>query len=250
MRVWIARRRQKGAIVPLANSFLVEGASEPVEVIVREGTDQGQRKAGRVARAYIPGTQRILAELSFPRLVRLGRQGFVLTGIERELDGYKQPTGFAQSWVCQLASPLAAWVPHKGDMFFYGQPVPRSRLRDRQGGCSPGDVELGSVLVPELGRFSQVASFRPDSGGSAARLLDAELRWMAEDSFALVGTHISAAHQERPEKAYEGGWLCSYFPPEPTGDGRGGALEVGADRMDDYSGRGREHAERQKHAID
>jgi len=228
LRVWIARRRQKGAIIPLANSFLVDGASEPVELIVREGTDQGQRKRGKVARAYIAGTQRILAELVFPRLVRFGQQGFVLAGVEREQDDYRQSTGFAQSWVCQLAPPLNAWSPHKGEMFFYGQPVPRSRMRDRHGGCYPGIVGLESVLVPELGRFSQVATFTSGSGGHVDRLLDADLQWMAEDSFALAGTHLAAAHQERPETAYEGGWLCSYFPPAPTDDGKRYGADKGA----------------------
>ncbi len=105
-------------------------------------------------------------------------------------------------------------------MFFYGQPVPRNRTRDRHGGCYPGAVELESVLVPELGRFGQVATCRPDSGGCVDRLLDAELQWMAEDSFALAGTHLAAAHKDKPDTVYEGGWLCSYFPATPAGDGR------------------------------
>lgn len=211
----MARRRQDGVIVPLSSSLVGHGDGEPVELIVREGTDQGQRKAGRIARAYIPGTQRILAELSFPRLVHLRRHDFVLAGIERRVDAYKQPIGFAQSWVCQLAPPINLFELQVGEMFFYGQPVPRSRLRDRNGGCHVGQVEIMSLLVAELGRQSMIATFTLDSGAAPKRLIDVELRWMSEVSFELAGTHLSAAGRANPETAYEGGWLCSYVPPQP-----------------------------------
>lgn len=193
---------------------------EPVELLVKDGTDQGQRRAGKVARAYIPGTQRILAELLFPRLVMLDQQRLVLSGIEREIDGYKQSTGFAQSWVCRLAPPLSGLMLYVGEMYFYGQPVPRRRMRERHGGCHAGHLMMESALLHELKRVSQVATFEPASGGRPSRLLDAELQWMAEDSFALTGTHVAAADKEKPETAYEGGWLCSYFPLPPTDEGK------------------------------
>lgn len=194
-------------IASLASSFDTQ-----VELVVIDGTDQGQRRAGRIARVYLPGTQRILAELLFPRLARLKGQDFVISGIERHLDECQTVTGFAQSWVCQLAPPLNGWEPHVGEMYFYGQPVPRTRFRDKHGGCHAGRVEFEDAFVPELGRLSQIATFTSDMGGRQSRLLDAELTWMSAESFALAGTHLVAATAQKPETAYQGGWLCSYFP--------------------------------------
>lgn len=194
-------------IAPLVSSFEAQ-----VELLVVDGTDQGQRQAGKIARVYLPGTQRILAELFFPRLVRFKGPDFILTGIERFLDEYQRVTGFAQAWVCQLAPPLNGWESHVGEMYFYGQVVPRTRLRDKHGGCHAGYVEIGDEFIPALGRLSQVATFTTSVGGRMSRLLDAELTWMAEESFALAGTHLVAATAQKPETAYQGGWLCSYSP--------------------------------------
>lgn len=75
----------------------------------------------------------------------------------------------------------------------------------------PGHIDLKQEYVQELGRHATVADMIQGSSGKAWwRLTDADLDWMGEDRFSLVGLKKVDANKDEPETAYKGAWLCFF----------------------------------------
>lgn len=215
--MWVTRRRRYGKVETAASSLRPVGGV-PVELIVKTGSDQGLRQPGKVARIYEAGAKRILAELENPRLVWMRRSGLVLTGIERHRDEQKQLVGCSQTWVCKFAPPYDTCEMRIAERLVKGVEVAGRYVREKGW---EGHVVVSQEHIPELGRHASVASYA--SGASAFRrcLLDADLQWMGEDRFSLLGLHRVAPHGEEPEVIYDGSWLCFFNPPRQLGDREG-----------------------------
>lgn len=190
MKVWVARRRLAGVAVPLKYSIGVGAPDLPLELIVKNVTDQGMRRPGKVARLYAPGGPMAVAELVQPRLFWMRKNAFVLGGVERQRNSYQQIVGFSQSWVCRLAPPVDLHVLRVLEMANEGIPLSSAQLRDRIYRGWTGVVEMGFTSVPQLGRLAKVAKFSSGGGVGDRLLLDVELEWMSEDRFELSGASI------------------------------------------------------------
>jgi len=214
MKVWIARRRKAGMVMPAKFTLGFGDADAPVELIVKNVTDQGLRRPGKVARLYSPGDPMVLAELLHPKLIWMREQAFVISGTEKVLNGDRQNVGFSQSWLCQLAPPLSRYSLRVLETIKNGVQVPGPQLRDTVYRGWPGSVSLSFEMVPQLRRHAKVARFNSGTRLGQLLLLDVELEWMTEDRYELSGTTLVSERERLLETHYAGGWLCRFWPPE------------------------------------
>jgi hypothetical protein len=215
MQVWVARRREDGALLDDPIQF---GASPSlVELMVVEVTDQGKRRPTRVARIFPAGSRVALAQLLAPKLVWLNGWDLVLSGIDERL-GEGGMVGAAQSWICRLAPPryaagFLARHTHKD-----GVELKRAAIFDRYASSTKGKLAVASAHEDALGRHTMRADLARKNGPHgqlAGSLLDVELGWMAEERFALSGIQQHDAYEGRPARLVRQGWLCEYEIEKP-----------------------------------
>jgi hypothetical protein len=229
MKVWVARRRSLGVAVPPNYILGVGGPDLPMELVVKNVTDQGSRRPGKVARLYASGGSIAVAELQQPTLVWMKETCFVINGTERLPNSYDQKVGFSQSWLCQLSPPLSNYPLRILETLKEGIAVPGARLRDKVFKGWPGSVEVQFEMVSQLGRHSKVARFNSGGRSSPLLLLDVELEWMTEDRYELSGTTVTPSRDDREETHFAGGWLCRYWAPEYQEPSRGKEQSHGAE---------------------
>ncbi|MBV6324899.1 hypothetical protein [Duganella violaceipulchra] len=208
MKVWVQRRLDGGAA--LDQPVQIGESDEPLELVMLQVTDQGQRRPTKVARLIPSGQRRAIDELVMPRLFWLRGGKFVLNGVAqlRESHGVK---GYSQSWLCQLALPAEVDGFKVVPLYRYGEQIARRELVDRYATTLSGKLSVVCLLDQTLGR----ATVRADIGAPASAsaygrgvLLDANLEWMSTDSFELSGYEHVAAHADRPAITLQQGWLC------------------------------------------
>lgn len=208
MKVWVQRRLDGGTA--LDQPVQIGESDEPLELVVLQVTDQGQRRPTKVARFIPCGQRRAIDELVMPRLFWFRGGNFVLSGVAqvRQTHGLK---GYSQSWLCQLALPVVVNGFKVVPLYRYGEQIARRELTDRYATALNGKLSIACLLDQALGR----ATVRADIGSPASAsaygrgvLLDANLEWMSTDGFELSGYEHVPAHAARPAYTLQQGWLC------------------------------------------
>jgi len=207
MKVLATRRRESGVVLA-APLPVVEGASL-MELLVVEVTLDGNRRPAKVARLRAIGEQRILAQLTRCKLVKLQGWTLVLSGIEITKDVAGQPREVAQTWVCKLHVPHNAVGYRIRRLYAGGVAVPKRATRDDSG--SLGQLIVGDDYSNVLQRHTACAELRSHqiSTFPSDRLIDCHIEWMSEESFELGGLRLREAHKEVPEQLERGGWLVN-----------------------------------------
>ena len=214
MKVWVARRRQWGMLIPHCLSQAAGALPEPCELVVMDVTDQGQRKPVKVARLFRPGERSPVGELVAPRVMHLRRSHFVLSGTERQRDTQGKLMGFAQSWLCQLAPPFDTAPLEVTDMYRGGVAVDRAARA--AGYVHPRKGELAMVFErdTELGRITPLTRLlRGDGSFDARQLLDTSLEWVSGGRFLLAGYERSPGSPGKPPALLVQAWLGIYQLP-------------------------------------
>ena len=206
MKAWVTRRREEGAALstPLP---VIDGAGL-CEVLVVEVTELGNRRPRKVARIQPIGQQRILAQLTMPKLVKFVGWTMVLSGIEERKDDYGKLKGTAQTWLCELRPPESAVGFRIAHTYQGGAALPRNGLRDA--GTTKGKLVVSNQHSTALQRPTTCAELHHHQIATfpAARLVDCHIEWMSDDGFELGGLTLWEAHRERPERLERDGWLC------------------------------------------
>jgi hypothetical protein len=208
VKVWVQRRLDGGAT--LDQPVQIGESDEPLELLVLQVTDQGQRKPTKVARLIPSGQRRAIDELIMPRLFWLQGGRFVLSGAAqlRQTHGVK---GYGQSWLCQLALPAAVNAFKVVPLYRYGEKIVRRELTDRHVTTLSGKLAVASVIDTALGRATVRADVGPKATTSSygrSTLLDASLEWISTDGFELSGYEQVPTHGDRPAITLQQGWLC------------------------------------------
>lgn len=208
MKVWVQRRLDGGAA--LDQPVQIGETEEPLELLILEVTDQGQRRPTKVARLIPCGQRRAIDELVMPRLFWFKGGKFVLSGVAqvRETHGTK---GYSQSWLCRLALPAGVDAFKVVPLYRYGEQIARRELTDRHVTTLSGKLSVASVMDQALGRATVRADVGPAPSAweyGRGALLDAHLEWMSTDGFELSGYEQVPAHAERPAYTLQQGWLC------------------------------------------
>lgn len=162
-----------------------------------------------MARLQTINAQRILAQLTRCKLVRLRGWSVVLSGIEITKDATGQPREVAQSWVCELHI-LQNAVGHRIRLYASGVAVPKRATRDDSG--SLGLLVVGDDYSNVLQRHTACAELRSHqiSTFPAARLIDCHIEWMSEESFELGGLRVREPIRKcLGSLSGEGGWSIS-----------------------------------------
>lgn len=208
MKVWVQRRLDGGAAMD--RPVQIGEPDEPLELVVLQVTDQGQRRPTKVARLIPSGQRRAIDELVMPRLFWFKGGKFVLSGVAqvRQTHGLK---GYSQSWLCRLALPAVVNGFKVVPLYRYGEQIARRELTDRYVTTLSGKLSIACDLDQTLGRATVRANIGPPASTSAygrGVLLDANLEWMSTDGFELSGYEQVPAHAERPAYTLQQGWLC------------------------------------------
>lgn len=208
MKVWVQRRLDGGAA--LDKPVRIGEPDEPMELLVLQVTDQGQRRPTKVARLIPIGQRRAIDELVMPKLVWFKGGQFVLSGVQ-QLQQRHGVKGYGQSWLCRLALPEAVNGFKVVPLFRYGEKIARRELTDRHLTTLSGKLSVASIIDQALGRATVRADVGPGASDSAygrGALLDVNLEWVSTDGFELSGYEQVAAHAERPAITLQQGWLC------------------------------------------
>jgi hypothetical protein len=208
VKVWVQRRLDGGAALDRPEQ--IGEPDEPLELVVLQVTDQGQRRPTKVARLIPSGQRRAIDELVMPRLFWFKGGKFVLSGVAqvRQTHGVK---GYSQSWLCQLALPAVVNGFKVVPLYRYGEQIARRELTDRHVTTLSGKLSVACIMDQALGRATVRADIGPQASASAygrGALLDANLEWMSTDGFELSGYEHVAPHADRPATTLQQGWLC------------------------------------------
>lgn len=206
MKAWVWRRRQSGAMLPVAQR--IGDLPPPFELLVMNVTDQGRRRPMKVARLVPLGSRGAVAELLDPKLVLFRGGELVLSGAESLIKERSTITA-AQTWVCKLALPGAhamfkVWTNHDK-----GAEIPRGRVLNMAPNVREASTVVGTVLHESLGRHTIQALVGRGEITSLA-LIDAELEWMSEERFCLSGFQQYPESDEWPTRFLKQGWLCEH----------------------------------------
>jgi hypothetical protein len=206
VKVWVARRREQGALIETAVPLWE--TAEPHELLVLDVTDQGQRRPTKVARLYPVGARKAITELIAPKLVWFKDWQFVLSGVEYFV-GETGQRGLAQAWICRLACPMGVSRFKAAYMFQSGIALERRALADRFARGTAGRLLINGAFEREFGRYTTRAKIgEPVSHCSSAQLVDCSLDWMSEDRFCLSGFESNMRTGSAPSELVQQGWLC------------------------------------------
>ena len=210
VRVWVWRRRNGGAMLPVAEQIGDPGY--PLELAVVEVTDQGQRRPTRVARLIPPGTRVAVAEIVAPKLVWFNNDKFVLSG-EDCLVRERRTMHASQSWLCQFdllckEALFKVWTSHQE-----GVEMSRHRVLNAGPNFTSSSIAVSSVMHEQLGRHTTQALIKR-AATTHLTLLDCDIAWMSEERFCLTGFQHYPEGGQAPARLLKQGWFCEPDVPD------------------------------------
>lgn len=178
----------------------------PLELVVVEVTDQGQRRPTKVARLIPPGTRIAVAELAAPKLAWFNNDKFVLSG-EESLTWESKTMRVSQSWLCRFDLPsreaqFKVWTSHQE-----GVEMSRHRVLSTGPNLTASSIALSSTMHEQLGRHTTQASVSRKIT-THLTLLDCDIAWMSEERFCLTGFQHYPESGQGPARLLKQGWFC------------------------------------------